>query len=206
MSIKKILERVATEVNTIFGQARKDKLYDSERTFSTQADADAAFARAKEKLLDVNRWSDLNGLSAKFQLHDRAGRPILEKASEVGQFIRILLPGPLPENWVKITDIAEEEDALAFTVHPCKQPREDEEDVEHFFVKKASSTFKVERKGTSLTAYEIGEDEGINNKGKAAGDRGVLNTLISEGAWLAFQKMQWNKLTHYLVHHDEYEN
>ncbi|SDL97495.1 hypothetical protein SAMN05421823_109178 [Catalinimonas alkaloidigena] len=205
MGVKKIIDRVSTEVETIFGHARKDKLYDSERTFATPAEAEAAFARAKAKLLDVNRWSDLSGLSARFELHDRHGRPTLEPASDVGQFIRILLPGPLPENWVEITDIQEEPHALQFTVHPCTDPQSNDEHVEHFFVKEASSTFRVEQKGTTLAAYEIGENEGINNKGKEAGARSALNTVISEGAWMAFQEIQWNKLTNYLVHNDEYE-
>lgn len=44
------------------------------------------------------------------------------------------------------------------------------------------------------------KNEGINNKGKEAGNRKLINTLIAEGGWAAFQKFQWEKLTDYLVH------
>ncbi len=76
-------------------------------------------------------------------------------------------------------------------------------EIKHFFIKEASSTFRVERHGTLIKALEIGKNEGINNQGPEAGDRTVINTLIAEGGWALFQEMQWDKLTRYLVHLEE---
>ena len=73
-------------------------------------------------------------------------------------------------------------------------------------MKEATSKFKVERLLGSIHAYEIGVNEAINNKGEEAGNRKSINTLVAEGGWAGFQKLQWEKLTNYLVHNIEIEN
>src|SRR5690606_6189891 len=115
------------------------------------------------------------------------------KKPEIGYFIRIMLPAPTPENWVKVTQMREEDELAEFTVSPCRDPQELEEDVEHFFIKEATSTFRVELKDRTIYAYEIGKNEGVNNKDAEAGNRGLLNTLLAAGGWAAFQKIQWKK-------------
>lgn len=206
MGIKDFFQTVFRERKTRQEDISLDKEYESQNSFADQEEADSAFERAKVKLFDVNGWSKLSGLTSKFELHDEHGRKSDRKKPEVGDFIRIMLPAPTPENWVKVTDIKVQDKTAEFTVNPSKDPTENEEDVEHFFVKEATSTFKVELEEQTLYAYEIGKDEGINNKGKEAGARGVLNTLISAGGWIAFQELQWKKLTSYLVHIEEIED
>lgn len=78
---------------------------------------------------------------------------------------------------------------------------DNDNDTDHFFTSAATSTFKVERKKETIYAYEIGKNEFINNK-EESGGRGLINTLIAEGGWAGFQKLQWKKLTNYLVHLD----
>jgi hypothetical protein len=89
-------------------------------------------------------------------------------------------------------------------VSPCGNPKAAGESTEgqvaHFFGGEATSTFRVELKGNTLVASEIGRDERINNQGDEAGGRAVVNTLIAEGGWALFQEMQWKKLTDYLAH------
>ena len=63
-----------------------------------------------------------------------------------------------------------------------------------------ASTFRVDLEGKTIRAYELGRTEGINNKGEEAGNRKVINTLIAEGGWAGFQKLQWDKVTKFLVH------
>lgn len=54
-----------------------------------------------------------------------------------------------------------------------------------------------------IIAYEIGRTQGIYNKGREAGEREIVNILIAEGGWAGFQKLQWKKLTDYLIHQIE---
>lgn len=197
----KLPEAIGHEAQVLVGEASKDKTYTSRRTYPDAAAALPAFAWAEEKLFDVNAWSNLPGITAKFTLCNADGA---EKTStpRVGDYIRIGLPGPLPENWVRVVGVQVDDQAAQFTVQPSRNPREGEEggQIEHFFGKEATSTFRVELRGNTLIASEIGRQEHINNRGQEAGNRAVLNTLVAEGGWAFFQKMQWQKLTDYLVH------
>lgn len=185
------------------GEATKDKIYSSQNNFPNRETAVREFERSKAKLFNVNSWSKLSRFTSEFELYKQNGQRSMEEKPEVGDFIRILLPGPSPENWVKVTDINISNEAAEFTVSPSEDPREKDGDIEHFFIKEATSTFKVELRGNSIHAFEIGKNEGINNKGYEAGDREVMNTLLAEGGWVAFQEIQWKKLTEYLVHKEE---
>lgn len=204
MGIKKFFQDILQESKVLSGEATKDKIYSSENNFPNREIAVREFERSKAKLFDVDRWSDLSDLTSDFELYDQRGQRAERKKPEVGDFIRILLPGPTPENWVKVTDIKITDEAAEFTVSPCEDPREKEE-VEHFFIKEATSTFRVKLIDNTIHAAEIGKNEGINNQGEEAGERKVLNTLIAEGGWAAFQELQWKKLTAYLVHKEEIE-
>ncbi len=203
MGIKELVHNFYRGFRALLGKETKDRLFTNHRNFPDQPTAQKEFERSKDKLFDVNRWSDLPGLTSKFQSHDEQGKRSHAKKIKKGEFIRIELPGPTPENWVEITDIAETENTAEFTVNPCVDPQEAEADVEHFFIKEASSTFKVELKGTTIYGYEIGKREGINNSGYEAGQRKLLNTMLAAGGWAAFQEFQWDKLTKYLVHRKE---
>jgi len=201
MAQKGITDQVQHEANVIQGEETKDKVYASQHTFPDQASAQEAFSRSVEKLLNVNGWSGLSMFTADFVLHDRAGTPKAGGSPQVGDFIQILLPGPMPENWVQVVDSATNEKRVEFTVKPSKDPRNPQsEEVKHFFHAEASSTFRVELSEKTLTASEIGKHEGINNEGPQAGDRALVNTVIAEGGWLFYQRLQWKVLTDYLVH------
>lgn len=203
MALKDILKKISEEKKVIQGEAVKDKLYSSQQDFHEREKALREFERSKEKLFDVNRWSRLPGITSGFQLYTPQGEPKPKGRPQPGDFLMIDLPGPAPENWVVVTDVKEEKEMAEFTVSPSRDPRdkgEETKEVEHFFSDGSTSTFKVELKGTTLYGYEIGKNEGINNKGKKAGDREIINTLIAEGGWAFFQKIQWEKLTAYLVH------
>jgi hypothetical protein len=138
--------------------------------------------------------------TADFTLYDQAAQPKRDGTVEPGDYILINLPGPLPKNWVRVTDKQIDECWAEFTVRPSADPSEaNSREVVHFFTDQARSTFRVERSGTRITAAEIGQQEVINNHEKA-GDRAVINTAIAEGGWLFYQKIQWKLLTDYLVH------
>ena len=203
MSLGDFLDKAKQEARVIQGEATKDTRFSSQHPYPDAASATQAFARAQEKLFHVDGWSTLPGFSAKFGLYDRAG---LRKTGSpaVGDCVRITLPGPLPENWVTVTDVQTGPRQAQFTVQPCGNPKDREESPEgavaHFFGGEATSTFRVELQGNTLVASETGRNERINNQGDEAGSRAVVNTLIAEGGWAMFQEMQWKKLTDYLAH------
>lgn len=194
--------KIKEEQKVITGKATKDKIYSSKNRIDP-AKAMTEFRRAVQKLYDVNTWSDLPGFTSAFQLFNRLGEEKSADKPVAGDYIKIMLPGPLPANWVVVTDISEGENMAEFTVSPSSDPTasaDDRQEVKHFFIKEATSTFRVELNGDTLIGYEIGENEGINNQDEEAGNRKLINTLIAEGGWAGFQKFQWEKLTEYLVH------
>ncbi|MDX5348929.1 MAG: hypothetical protein LPK19_16980, partial [Hymenobacteraceae bacterium] len=181
----------------------------SSHSYSDQATARTAFEKAKQKLFDVNQWSNLKGISSTFELFNERGHRSTLNIPKTGYYIRIILPAPAIENWVRISKIETQENMAEFVVHPSEQPSERAESepvIEHFFIKEASSTFRVELHGTELIGCEIGRNEGINNQGEEAGDRALANTLIAEGGWAGFQGIQWEKLMAYIVHNEEAAN
>jgi hypothetical protein len=102
---------------------------------------------------------------------------------------------------VRVIEVSSGEDSAQFTVQPSYDPtkKEDERVTDHFFQDKARSIFRVERNGSEITAMEIGINEAINNQKAEAGEKRLINTLVSEAGWAGFQKYQWQNLTDYLV-------
>lgn len=201
MKLQPIINQIQHESQVLTGDETKDRLFVSQNQFSDETAALAAFGRSVEKLLNVDGWSGLSLFAADFHLYDPAGQPKPIGRPQREDYIQISLPGPAPENWVRVVRTATDEKRAEFTVQPSNDPRKPESDtVEHFFDQQARSTFRVELSGNTITASEIGERESINNQGSRAGDRAVINTVIAEGAWLFYQKLQWKLLTDYLVH------
>ena len=202
MVMRKLFRKIKEEKEIIQGDATRGKLYSSNHTYATRDEAKKEFNRSIEKLFDVNQWSNLPGFTSTFQLHDPNGVEKDAKMPQVNDYVKILLPGPVPENWVVVSNINEGEDMVEFTVNPSINPtkhREEQDKIEHFFIPEASSTFRVQLDGNKISAFEIGKNEGINNN-EDAGNRKLINTLIAEGGWAGVQEFQWNKLTDYLVH------
>lgn len=196
------MEAIKKEARVLKGEESKDKSYATVRTFD---DADAAafeFARSRERLFNVNGWSDIPGVAnANFMLYDEKGNAVQRNKVETGDFIKIDLPGPLPFYWVKVTDVTERDNLAEFVVQPTYDPTEDDDKTvtDHFFQDRARSIFRVEQQGNEITAMEIGLNEAINNQEAEAGNKGLVNTIVSEGGWAALQQYQWKNLTDYIV-------
>ena len=200
MKLKTIVDQLQHETKVIQGEATKDMTYASHTTFSDELTAAEAFASSVKKLLNVNGWSALSSISADFALYDSVGREKPDGPVTVDDFIQIELPGPTPTNWVRVIHQMTRERLAEFTVQPCPDPMADNPDqIEHFFAEQARSTFRVEQVGCTISAFEIGQHEAINNQQPQAGDRALVNTLIAETGWLFYQKIQWKLLTDYLV-------
>ncbi|MFC6998951.1 hypothetical protein [Rufibacter roseus] len=206
MAISDILDKVKKEWEVLKGEEAKDKLFVNENTFPDEATARREFERSKQKLFNVNDWSKLEGMNSTFQLYTPQGQKSSATKPSEGDYMLIILPGTTFENWVLISKVTEEEDVAEFVVHPSQKPQPEpgeEGVIKHFFVKEASSTFRVYRDGTKIMGFEIGRHEAINNHGDEAGDRALLNTFISEGGWAGFQDYQWDRITKYYVHLEE---
>jgi len=206
MILKKLFGKIKKEKEVIEGKATKDKTYSSENEFSTEEEAAREFKRSIEKLFHVNNWSTIHGITSAFTLYKADGSEKEAYKPAIRDYIKIDLPGPTPDNWVVVTDIRENDEIAEFTVSPSIDPTkkgEGNKKIEHFFIDETTSTFRVQRKGKLIYAYEIGKNEGINNEGEDAGKRKLINTIIAEGGWAGLQKFQWNKLTDYLVHKTE---
>lgn len=200
--IKSLVGEVREEAKVVKGEKAKDKVYTSARDLPDDASARTEFGLAKKRLFDVNRWSGIPGAAnAGFHIHDESGRPLEKDQIEVGDFIKIDLPGPLPMYWVTVTTVVEEAERAFFAVRPSHDPTEpaQKEVTAHFFHDDAQSVFLVERNGQRLVAKEIGTDEAVNTREPEAGSQAVLNTVVSETGWAFFQKYQWKNLTDYLV-------
>lgn len=196
------IEKIKEEAQVLKGEKSKDKQYSSTRNFTDEMSAKLEFARAKERLFDVNGWSRIPGIAnAIFELYSQDGNAVKRNRVEKGDFMKIDLPGPLPFYWVKVTGLSDEDSRAEFTVQPTYDPtdKDDRTVTDHFFQDQARSTFRVERTGSEITAMEIGINEAINNQKEEAGEKRLINTLVSEGGWAAFQKYQWKNLTDYLV-------
>jgi|SRR5690554_4346601 len=207
MVFKKIIKKIQEEKEVILGDATKDKLYSSDQEFPSEELAAKEFKRSVQKLFHVNQWSEMPGITSTFELHDPKGIAKPGSRPEVKDYIKIVLPGPVPENWVTVVDAQESNTSAEFTVSPSINPTkrsEEQDEIEHFFIAEATSTFKVQLEGTKISAYEIGKREGINND-RDAGNRKLINTLIATGGWAGVQEFQWNKLTDFLVHKIELE-
>jgi hypothetical protein len=197
------IREIREEAKVIKGEKSKDKTYSSSKEFADAESAKVGFERAVDKLFDVNAWSDIPGIAnAAFELFSQDGKPLKRNYVENGDFIKIDVPGPLPFYWVKVTEITKEENSAQFSVQPTYDPTDRKDDktvTDHFFQDQARSIFRVERNGREIAAMEIGLNEAINNQEVEAGNKGLVNTLVSEGGWAVFQKHQWKNLTDYLV-------
>jgi hypothetical protein len=198
-AIQQGIDSIQHGVDLLKGEETIDKTYCSQQSYQDPETALQAFARSKEKVFDVNHWSGLSRITADFFLYDQARNPKPTGRPAVGDFIKVQLPGPTPENWVSVIQVLDEEKQAGFTARPCADPREQKGQTEHFFTDASTSTFRVNVVGTTVFACQIGENESINNQNTEAGDRAVINTVIAGAGWVFYQRIQWKTLTDYLV-------
>jgi hypothetical protein len=196
------IQGIQKEAGVLKGEQSKNKIYATSRKFDDANAAKKEFPLSKERLFNVNAWSNIPGIAnASFQLYSPEGQPLNKSCVHEGDFVRIDLPGPLPYYWVKVVETSENDESAQLTVQPAYDPTDDDDKTvtDHFFQDQARSIFRVELAGIEITGMEIGLNEAINNQEAEAGRKKLINTLVSEGAWAGLQKYQWQNLTDYLV-------
>lgn len=170
----------------------------AEKNMSSAAKAVELFTIARRRLLDINNWKKYSGvLSAEFKLTDMDGNP-LEGPPQVGNLIRIDLPGPGPRkgdgyDWVYIEEIQDQTDFTGMRVRPVAAPTSDENATSHFFTDAATSTFLVKREGTKVIASELGKNEVPNTETQHIIDK-IRNTLVAVSASHGASFPQWKSL------------
>lgn len=168
------------------------KKYVSQKPFASESAAQSAFEDAKRRMFDVNAWNEIPGIeNALFLVYNSEGKRIFGK-SNIGCYIKTILPGDLPEDWVRVVDIREDDNFALFTVQPCHDPKVSSERMKQStFNHLIKSTFTIER--TNKTIVASGEDRGETNS-IAVGNKRKITT-----GWPFAQKIQWKNVVDHIT-------
>lgn len=170
------------------------------RNFETINDAIAFFDVACRRLLNINLWDEISGLSS-FQLFDEHGNEVHREGKQ-GDYIRIDIPGPGTQSgdgfdWVRIEEIIRHQDAneelLSIRVRPSVKPMAEGNSPAHFLKAEATSTFIVRRLQLRVQAEEHGRNEMANTDTTHILDN-ARNLLVGGAAKLGLSYPQWKLL------------
>lgn len=204
---------VTDESNSIPSQeeGKQVDIIETVNAFSPE-DAKTLYIQSKQRFWDINCWSAISdGLSASFVLTDHEGKQ-KQGIPEVGDHFRIDIPGPGSSagngyDWVRVELVEDGNDPKAdcewsvIKVRPSEDPV-NKEGIAHFLEEKATSSFIVKRKGTTISAEVHGRNEKPNTGAEKISDK-VRNIMIGAGAILGFAKIQWEKLAKGLLNKKE---
>jgi hypothetical protein len=175
---------------------------ESTATFNSVEEARSFFEIVKERLQQVGDWHSLAGKgTAAFELTDEKGDAV-KRPPQKGDHLKIDIPGPGPRtgdgfDWVQVEAVEHTEggdlDCLVMQVRPATNPKNDQQDVAHFFSDEATSNFMVKREGTTITAAVYGRNEKPNTSAEKVVDK-ARNTAVATGAVSGFSKLQWKSL------------
>ncbi|MDI3319331.1 hypothetical protein [Pinibacter soli] len=164
----------------------------------TPDEAMRLFNQGRYKLLNVNNWNEwCDNDGADFCLMDETGKN-LEGIADVGDFIRIDIPGPGSNegkgyDWVKIVNIENKDGLFTMTVKPASDPNVATTDTTHFFDKDASSTFEISLNDKDVLAAVHGRNEKPNTEVHNFFDK-IRNFVVGKTAIAGFANLQWHKL------------
>lgn len=173
---------------------------------STEEDAKEFFEKVKQRLLHINNWHQYAGsATADFKLTDEKGNPV-NRTPQNGDHFKIDIPGPDSKtgeghDWVQIEAIEENGNFLGIRVRPSSNPKNEKEDVAHFFSEETTSSFIVKREGKKITAGVYGRNEKPNTNTETLTDK-LRNTTVAAGAISGFSKLQWKSLVNGLMKND----
>jgi hypothetical protein len=174
-------------------------------TLDTIDEARHCYMRAVKRMQNPGIWHDLAGwASASFTLVGGTGEHLNRLAGE-GDHIRIDIPGPGPAegggfDWVRVEKMEEYIDSsdrrewTGMKVRPCVAPGSGASGPAHFFRSDATSTFIIERYGSTVKALYHGRNEVPNTASPKVTDR-VRNALVAAGAMVSLSEAQWSALS-----------
>ncbi|MCD0490611.1 hypothetical protein LPB86_20405 [Pedobacter sp. MC2016-14] len=184
-------QQVGTEMNAV------EKI-----ELPTEGEAIHFFKTVKDRLLDVNRWSEIAGVEkAHFFLTDASGG-LVQRTALSGDHIRIDIPGPGTAagegyDWVVLEEVnaqlLDDVEVISITARPSRNPLKADPAIAHFLTDEATSTFQVKRIGNVIFAEEHGRNEVANND-TGNGLDNLRNTLVGWAAKIGFSYPQWKAL------------
>lgn len=176
---------------------------ESEKIFDSPTIASQKFEILKERFLSVNRWKEYCGDKlADFKLHDAYGN-FSEKMPQIGDFIRINIPGPgnteaKGYDWVQISSMFSEHEErfskIIITCRPSKAPGKKKNwHIAHFYAARASSTFIVSKEENRIKAGVYGRNETPNFNANFLNK--IRSIFITLGGIMGVSKIQWKILS-----------
>lgn len=171
-----------------------------ERKLNSLIQAQEFFTSAGKRLLAVNEWGKISGLSD-FKVFTPEGKEAMRSAQK-GDFIRIDIPGPGTLSgdgfdWVMVEEIKIEHDGdqemISMCVRPCSSPLNQDKEVSHFLKDHATSTFIIRRDRITVWAEEHGRNEQANIDDGNLIDR-ARNLVVGFCAKLGLSYPQWKLL------------
>lgn len=162
----------------------------------------AKFEILKKRFFSINKWKEYSGkASSEFRHFSESGQPV-ERIPQLGDFIRIGIPGPGTEeaggyDWVEIINIAhrqiDNDESYLISCRPSKDPNKPRGCVAHFYRDSATSNIMIAREGDSLKAGVYGRNEKPNFD--AGFTDKIRNFMVAVGGMMGFSKIQWKMLT-----------
>lgn len=180
-------------------QTEKDKssITRSEKTLLSEAEASETFSILKSKLSSIKQWNEHGSLSG-YELFDKDGNLLKTDELSPGVFIRIWLKGSGKYDWVKISDIFENENEFVITVKPTFDPSveiPDKSVISHFFTDASTNNFCIVRDFKTVAFYIIGLDEKLNTNKTENALETIRNVGAKLGSYLGIQKGVWERFS-----------
>lgn len=198
----KLPRKLRSVFKRVAGKKPVYSTFSSAREYVNKEAAKKAFEEMRPLFLSVNNWTKFSGAgNASFHHYDEDGNPV-NRQVKTGDLIKVVLPGPLPLYWVRIEQIRNEYRYISVKVRPYYDPVNKplrKNITAHFFTRKTSSRFVLKRDHHLIIAEVRGKEEYINNQDPEAGGLGAVNTAVATGAWMGYQKKQWESYTSGLV-------
>ncbi len=174
------------------------------KKFTTKEEAERLFLNAEKRMLDINKWNEINGAKTdQYQLTDPRGNPKFGLAAEQ-DYIRFKLPlAPSSdigkgEDWVRIEKIVskihKDKRSVAMIVRPAANPTAVFNSPAHFYGNETTNTFMVQWKDREVTAGVFGRNEEPNLEEQNSFYNKVRNLMVGTLAWLGIAKTQWATL------------
>ena len=171
------------------------------------AEANALYATAKERLLNVSQWHQVAGEAlAHFTLTDASGTPLSGHAQK-GNLIKVDIPGPGTDagdgfDWVLIEEIKEESapdaESIAIRVRPTADPSSETQETSHFYDKQGTSTFTLSKSDLNVTAGVYDRNLEPNQDSTGFFDK-IRNAIIGFAGKKGVSIIQWKAFTDGLV-------
>jgi hypothetical protein len=166
------------------------------------------YTNCREKLLHVSLWGTYSGDGPEvFILTDAEGNQV-HRAGEVGDHVKIHLPGPRSfkgdgADWVRVERIYEDrnkqldEVMTAITLRPCANPCLKDNEIAHFYDDQSTNTILVCRHKIEISASAHGRNELINTETDWLDQ--VRNLAVGLPAKAGLSTPHWKKLAKGLI-------